>query len=45
MLEHLEHQLLGAAGLAPDAKPARNTVLLRIVIIRAQNLYSGNKII
>jgi hypothetical protein len=24
MLEHLEHQSLGAAGLAPIAKPARN---------------------
>jgi hypothetical protein len=25
MLEYLEHQSLGAAGLAPIAKPARNT--------------------
>jgi hypothetical protein len=27
MLEHLEHQSLGAAGLAPIAKPARNKAL------------------
>jgi hypothetical protein len=40
MLEHLEHQLLGAAGLAPDAKPARNNILLLLNLsVYIPNLY------
>jgi hypothetical protein len=33
MLEHLEHQSLGAADLAPDAKPARNKILWLVFLV------------
>jgi hypothetical protein len=34
MLEHLEHQSLGAAGLAPSAKPARNKLTVAWLLSR-----------